>query len=114
MQVGMWAWLLHRVTGLVLAVYLLIHVYMMSMSILKGRTLFDDLLTALYTSKLFPIFDLMLFTAVLFHGINGIRLILFDIGIGIRRQKELFWGVIVISAVPFLWASRRVVDMIVK
>ncbi len=114
MAVGMWAWWLHRITGLALAAYLLIHVSLMSIAILKGQELFDSLLSMLMTSKLFLIFDLGLFAAVLIHGINGVRLILFDLGIGIRRQKEIFWFGMTLVAALFIWSFLRILPEIVR
>ena len=33
----------------------------------------------------------------IYHGANGVRVILFDLGIGIRRQKEIFWVFLIIG-----------------
>lgn len=114
MQVGMWAWLLHRITGVALSIYLLIHISLMSIVILRGQAFFDALLGMLMGSKFFKVFDLVLLAAVLFHSINGIRLILFDIGVGIRHQRELFWVGTAISAALFILATLRLLPEIVS
>ncbi len=114
MAVGMWAWLLHRITGLTLVAYLLIHVFLMSIAILTGQASFDSLLETLMSSKLFLIFDLGLLAVVLIHGINGLRLILFDLGIGIRYQKEIFWSGMAIAGILFIWSVFRLLPEIVK
>jgi len=87
--VGMWAFLLHRITGLALIFYLLMHIFVISRA-LNGAQTFDKLLAVL-TSKPFILADLALLAAILFHGLNGIRIILFDTGVGIRQQKAIFW-----------------------
>lgn len=112
--VGMWAWWLHRVTGLALVGYLLLHVLLMGTSILKGEASFDSMLSMLMTSKFFLILDLGLLAAVLTHGINGIRLILFDLGLGIRIQKEIFWAGMTVGAGLFTWAVIRMLPEITK
>ena len=47
--------------------------------------------------------DLLLIAAVVFHAVNGLRLLLFDLGIGVRRQKHLLVGAILLGAA--LWGS---------
>lgn len=94
--VGMWAFVLHRITGLSLIFYLLMHIIVISTS-LKGPQAFDQLLAKL-TSPPFIVADLALLAAVLFHGLNGVRIVLFDSGVGIRVQKQLFWTLIVLAA----------------
>ena len=86
---GMWAFLLHRLTGLALVFYLLLHIMVISTS-LQGSAAFNKLLAVL-TTPLFIALDMGLLAAVLFHGLNGVRIIIFDLGFGIRRQKLIFW-----------------------
>ena len=95
--VGMWAFVLHRITGLALIFYLLTHIIVISTSV-KGPNAFNQLL-AILTTPLFVVLDLGLLAAILFHGLNGVRIILFDIGVGIRQQKAIFWVLMAIAAV---------------
>ncbi|MBI4362643.1 MAG: succinate dehydrogenase, cytochrome b556 subunit [Euryarchaeota archaeon] len=102
---GMLAFVLHRVTGLFLLAYLFIHIATVSTVNFSQRD-FDDLMEIL-VSPPFLLFDVALFGAVLFHSINGIRITLFDAGVGTRHQKGLFWGVLVLSGLllmAFLYA----------
>lgn len=99
--VGMWAFVLHRITGLALIFYLLMHVMVISHS-LRGPNAFNNLLAVL-TSPPFIVADLGLLAAVLFHGLNGARIVLFDTGVGIRQQKFVFWLVMLVAAAA--WSS---------
>jgi succinate dehydrogenase / fumarate reductase, cytochrome b subunit len=90
--VGMWAWLLHRVSGLVLVAYLFAHIIVVSQA-QKGSETFDKLFKTL-ESPLFVVLDLVLLGAVLYHMMNGIRVLLFDLGVAIRKQKTVFYAVI--------------------
>lgn len=94
--VGMWAFVLHRITGLSLIFYLLMHVMVISTS-LHGPNAFNKLLAVL-TSPPFIVADLGLLAAILFHGLNGARIVLFDAGVGIRQQKFIFWLVVLVAA----------------
>jgi succinate dehydrogenase / fumarate reductase cytochrome b subunit len=88
--------MLQRVTGLGLVLYLFLHIGVISTAQLGADT-FDDVLAVLQT-PFFVVLDLLLATAVLYHGLNGVRVILIDLGIGIGRQAELFWACLVLTA----------------
>ncbi|MHB1342923.1 MAG: succinate dehydrogenase, cytochrome b556 subunit [Thermoleophilia bacterium] len=90
---GMWAWLFHRVSGLVLALYLFAHIWVISTGAAAGADAFDTMFKTL-ESPFFIVLDLALLAAVVYHAFNGIRVILFDLGIAIRQQKTLWWVVI--------------------
>ena len=103
---GMWAWILHRLTGLGLVLYIFIHIVLMSTSLLRGEQAFDAMLTLLMRHPVLEVLDTMLLGAVLYHGFNGIRILLFDlgVGIGVRSQKVLFWVFTAIAAILWVWS----------
>ena len=92
----MWAFILHRITGLALIFYLLMHIVVISTSV-KGPQAFNQLL-AILTTPFFVVLDLGLLAAILFHGLNGVRIVLFDTGVGIRSQKAIFWVLMALAA----------------
>ena len=104
--IGMWAWILHRLTGLGLVLYIFIHIILMSSSLLRGQQAFDAMLTILMRHPVFQILDTMLLGAVLYHGFNGIRILLFDlgVGIGVKSQKVLFWIFMAIAVILWAWS----------
>lgn len=97
---GMWAWALHRITGIIIALYLLAHIMVLS-SVLAGAGSFDAVMRFL-SHPLALWLELGLLAAVILHGLNGIRLILFDLNIGIKKQKEIFIFNLVLAAFIFL------------
>jgi succinate dehydrogenase / fumarate reductase cytochrome b subunit len=101
--IGMWAWILHRLTGLGLVLYIFIHILLMSTSLLRGQQAFDAMLSYLMGHLVFKMLETLVLGAVLYHGFNGIRILLFDlgVGIGVRSQKVLFWVFMAIAAI--LW-----------
>ena len=50
-------------------------------------------------NPLFLLFDVVLIFGLLFHALNGIRVALVGMGIGIKSQKTLFWILAVIAAI---------------
>jgi succinate dehydrogenase / fumarate reductase cytochrome b subunit len=101
--IGMWAWILHRLTGLGLVLYIFIHILLMSTSLLRGQQAFDAMLSYLMGHLVFKMLETLVLGAALYHGFNGIRILLFDlgVGIGVRSQKVLFWVFMAIAAI--LW-----------
>ena len=103
---GMWAWILHRITGLGLVFYILLHTILMGVALLSGKEGFDATLSVLMGNPVFELLDIMLLGAVLYHGFNGIRILLFDVGIGISvsRQKIIFRVFMGVAAILWFWS----------
>lgn len=99
-NIGMWTWLLQRVTGLLLVFYLFAHLWVLHYANLPNKVAFDEILARLQ-SPLFLVFDLMLLALVIFHALNGIRVIVIDFGISSRGQKMLFWGLMLLGFAMF-------------
>jgi succinate dehydrogenase / fumarate reductase cytochrome b subunit len=94
-RTGWWAWLVQRLTGVALVGYLFLHILVISTNQAGAKT-FDDVLAFLQT-PVFVVLDLLLVATVLFHALNGVRVILFDLGVGIRQQASIFWVNVVIT-----------------
>ena len=94
---GMWAWVLFRVSGLVLLAYLFVHLWVISQGRLGGRGTLDSYF-AFFDKPLLVFFDLMLVAAVLYHALNGVRVLLMDLGVGVHRHKAIFWVCMVVAA----------------
>ena len=84
---GSWAFILNRLTGLGLTFYLGLHLVVLN-KLAQGPRAYDDFV-AFSQSPLIKIGEVVLVAAVLFHGLNGVRLTLHAFGIGIRHQKKL-------------------------
>lgn len=72
--VGAFAWALHRISGLILVGYLFLHLYTLG-TILQGPAPFDAAM-ALMARPAVRLLELALVWVVLFHALNGVRLIL--------------------------------------
>ncbi|MFH1483156.1 MAG: succinate dehydrogenase, cytochrome b556 subunit, partial [Chloroflexota bacterium] len=96
--VGAWAFSLHRIAGVTIATYGLAHIIVISFASWGGP--FESIMR-LFQSPPFLLAELLLMAAILFHALNGFRIILFDLGIGIERQKGLFWGLMALGVVLF-------------
>lgn len=98
---GMVSWALHRITGLGVLLFLLIHIADIFI-IRYGAEAFDDLLV-IYNGLPFRLLEIGLVGSVYFHAVNGLRVIIIDFWDGaVDRQRELFWAVVVIFTLMFV------------
>ena len=102
---GMWTWLLHRVTGLGILLFLIIHVVDTAI-VIYWPGLYDHALN-IYRSPLFRFAELLIFFSVLFHGLNGLRIIVQDFWpAAMLRQRQLALtavGAAVVLILPVAW-----------
>jgi len=89
-RTGMWAYVLQRVSGIALGLYICMHVYVTHL-LVRGPGAFDRAMAVL-ANPFFKLGEVALLAAVLFHGLNGVRLLVVDTGWGVKRHKPLFWG----------------------
>lgn len=102
-QPGLLAHVLHRATGVFILLYLFIHIATVANANFDRRT-FDELMRIL-VSPPFLLFSWLLFVVIVYHALNGIRITLFDVGVGTARQKGLFAGVASVTLLFTLWSG---------
>ncbi len=84
---GSWAWILHRITGLGLIAYIYLHIYALT-TLTQGEKAFDEEMK-LFSTPVFKILEWLLFSLVIFHSFNGIRIVLVDWADGARYHKKI-------------------------
>ncbi|WP_277552706.1 succinate dehydrogenase, cytochrome b556 subunit [Halobaculum limi] len=112
---GMWAWVFHKFTGWVLVGYLFTHIAVLSTAIsAAGQTqaiaaendVYTTVITTLESLLVVRILEVGLLAVAVFHILNGCRLLLVDLGIGLDSQDKSFYasliltGAIVVASVP--------------
>lgn len=98
-RLGVWGWLgggrwgierylytLHRVTGLGLLSYFLMHIFVTSERVL-GKEQWQRTMAAVDAPG-FRFGEYLVFAAFAIHGINGLRLILLELGFGVGKPTE--------------------------
>jgi succinate dehydrogenase / fumarate reductase cytochrome b subunit len=99
---GVWAFWLHRLTGLAIVFYLFMHLLVIATA-LGGTGSFNAAMTTL-KAPAFLVGEMGLIAAICVHGFNGVRIVLFDLGMGVKKQKEIFIALMIAAVVPFLAA----------
>ncbi|MFC9661523.1 succinate dehydrogenase, cytochrome b556 subunit [Nocardia sp. NPDC127606] len=92
---GMWSWALHRITGVTLFFFLFAHV--LDTALVRVNPDTYDHAIELYKNPVVALMEMGLVVAVLFHALNGVRVILVDFwSQGPRFQKQMLWVVLTI------------------
>ncbi|CAN5297852.1 succinate dehydrogenase, cytochrome b556 subunit [soil metagenome] len=90
---GMWSWVLHRITGVAIYFFLLVHVLDTSLVRLSPEAY--NAVIDTYKTPIMGLGEAALVAAIVFHAFNGLRIILIDFwGFGTRHQRLMFWIVI--------------------
>jgi succinate dehydrogenase / fumarate reductase cytochrome b subunit len=98
---GTTAHVIQRGSGLLLLIYLFLHVRTIH-QLRDGPATFNAALAG-FRSPVFKLLEIALFGTVILHALNGVRITLIDLGIGHARQSRLFWGFAVgLGALIFL------------
>lgn len=97
-NLGMWTWVLHRITGVGIYFFLLVHI--LDTALLRLSPEAYNAVISSYKTPIMNIGEIALVGAVVFHAFNGIRIMLIDFwSKGPKYQTAMFWIVIGLWAV---------------
>ncbi|MGB8346880.1 MAG: hypothetical protein WCD86_18470 [Ktedonobacteraceae bacterium] len=100
---GMWAFALNRITGIGLVVYLYLHLGILFL-LTRGPAGWDAFVS-LARSPYFLSLDVILIAGILIHGLNGVRVALTGLNIGVKVQKVLFGMLMLLAAAALFTAA---------
>lgn len=90
---GMWSWVAHRVTGVLVFFFLFAHV--LDTALVRVSPNDYDLVVDTYKHPFVTLMEVGLVGAVLFHALNGIRVMLVDFWEkGAKYQRVMLWTVL--------------------
>ena len=99
---GMLAWAFHRISGVAIWLFILLHVLDIWLAGVNPQ-LYDDVLQV-YASPIGRVFETLLGAALLYHALNGLRIIIMDFWPSMTRyHKQLWylnWALFVVIGVP--------------
>ena len=90
---GMWSWVLHRITGVAIYFFLLVHILDTALVRLSPES-YNAVINT-YKTPIMGLGEIALVAAIGLHALNGLRIILIDFtSWGTKRQKVMFYVVI--------------------
>ena len=92
---GMWSWVAHRVTGVLIFFFLFAHV--LDTALVRVSPNDYDRVLDTYKTPIVIVMELGLTGAVLYHALNGLRIMAIDFWEkGPRYQRQLTWAVLMV------------------
>jgi succinate dehydrogenase / fumarate reductase cytochrome b subunit len=92
---GQWAFVLHRISGFLVFFFLLLHI--VDVSLITRPELYDEV-HAVYGNVLLRLFEVGLLAALLFHSLNGLRIVLVDFfPEALKSERSVFAAVMFIT-----------------
>ncbi|RWZ68492.1 succinate dehydrogenase, cytochrome b556 subunit [Labedella populi] len=98
---GMWSWVLHRITGVAIFFFLLVHV--LDTALVRVSPEAYNAVIGTYQTPIMGLGEVALVGAIVFHAFNGIRIILIDFwSKGTVYQRVMFYVVIGLWAITMI------------
>lgn len=98
LHTGSIAWLVHRTSGVVLALFIFFHFYVLSPKAPIKSALMKKIMDH-------PISALFLLLLIIAHSLNGLRLTFIDAGMPTRFHKPVFWTAVVLGTIIFVFGA---------
>ncbi|RWA20039.1 succinate dehydrogenase [Mycolicibacterium elephantis DSM 44368] len=97
----MWSWVLHRITGATIFFFLFVHV--LDTALVRVSPQAYNSVIETYKTPIVGLMEIGLVVAVLYHALNGIRVILIDFWQhGPRYQRQMLWAVVALFLAVFI------------
>lgn len=90
---GQWSWALHRITGVAVALFLFVHIADTAL-VIVGEDTYNRVVGA-YHHPIVRLLEIGLAAMVLFHALNGLRIILIDFVPRLADKHKQLFGVVV-------------------
>ena len=107
--IGQWSWLLHRITGVGVLCFLCLHILDTSLIVL-GPEHYNGII-AIYRMPVFRLMEIGLVACVLFHALNGVRIIVLDCWPDLTRVHATLFKIemvcFTVVMIPVTWVMLR-------
>lgn len=97
----MWSWVLHRITGVAIFFFLLVHI--LDTALVRVSPEAYNAVIGTYQTPIMGLGEVGLVGAIVFHAFNGVRIVLIDFwSKGTKYQKVMFYVVIGLWVITML------------
>jgi succinate dehydrogenase / fumarate reductase cytochrome b subunit len=107
----MWSWVLHRITGVAIFFFLLVHI--LDTALVRVSPEAYNAVIGTYKNPIMGLGEVGLVGAIAFHAFNGVRIILIDFwSLGARHQRLMFWIVVTLWVILMaLFVPRHLINV---
>jgi succinate dehydrogenase / fumarate reductase cytochrome b subunit len=100
---GFLAFVLMRITGIGLVVYLLLHMVVIG-NLLRGPAGWDSLIQTMKSPWVLAL-DVLLIAGILIHMLNGLRVTIIGLGFGTQSHKGIFWTLMAVALLLLVYSG---------
>ncbi|HYF63372.1 MAG TPA: hypothetical protein VD886_11195 [Herpetosiphonaceae bacterium] len=100
--------ILHRLSGLLLTLYVLVYILELGSvvkwgneSLIRDTAAFDATMAG-YNTTFWHITHALVIALLALHALTGLRVMLFEAGVGLKVQRASFWLSLLLSTVLFI------------
>jgi succinate dehydrogenase / fumarate reductase, cytochrome b subunit len=110
---GMWSWVLHRITGVSIFFFLFVHV--LDTAVIRiDPDKYSEIIET-YKNPIIGLMEIGLVACVLYHALNGVRIILVDFwSKGPKFQRQMLWTILTLFVIIFGAAAIRLLQLLVE
>ena len=101
---GVWAWILQRFTAVLLVVFLGTHIFVLHF-VPENLNINFVGVAFRFKSLLYLIIDSGLLATGLYHGLNGVRNIIFDFALNEGTRRLINWVLLLVGVAFTLWGA---------
>lgn len=96
--IGYFAFTFQRLSAVFIVFYLYLHYFVLS-NLLRGEATYNSIVKYITYGPyhLFNVMDVLLALVIFYHGGNGVRLMLNEMGIGLKHHKLFFYAFEIIA-----------------
>jgi succinate dehydrogenase / fumarate reductase cytochrome b subunit len=106
---GMWSWVAHRITGVLIFFFLFAHV--LDTALVRVSPESYDSVIATYKNPFVNLMEVGLVAAVTFHALNGLRIMLIDFWeSGPRYQRQMLYAEMALWVILVVPESYRMLE----
>lgn len=106
----MWSWVLHRITGVSIFFFLFVHV--LDTAVIRVDPNKYTQVVDTYKNPVVGLMEIGLVACVLYHALNGIRIILVDFWAkGPKYQRQMLWIILTVFVIVFAAAAVRLLQI---
>ena len=102
-SLGTWAFVFNRWSGILLAIYLYVHLGVLTTIALNPNAYEQFLVVA--RSPLGLTFDVILILLLLYHGLNGLRIIAITLLGRVEQHRVQFWAVVALTLLVTIYSA---------
>ncbi|OBA37703.1 succinate dehydrogenase, cytochrome b556 subunit [Gordonia sp. 852002-50395_SCH5434458] len=109
----MWSWVLHRITGVTIFFFLFVHV--LDTAVIRiDPNKYSEIINT-YKTPIIGLMEIALVACVLYHALNGLRIILIDFwSKGPKYQRQMLWVILGLFVVVFGAAAIRLLQILIE